>query len=80
MENIDGRRIPAHTDITISKPSMAQLVVRDLDEDVKRRRKRRAERRGRSTRPALQRSGVSVLDTNIFSGLMFSVGLDCPLV
>lgn len=33
----------------LSKRSMAQLIVRDLEEDVKRRLKARARRHGRST-------------------------------
>jgi len=33
----------------ISNPAMAQLIVRDLEEDVKRRLQKRARRHGRST-------------------------------
>src|SRR5690349_1299694 len=39
----------AHGDIVISPDSMAQLVVRDLEEEVKKRLQRRARRNGRST-------------------------------
>lgn len=41
----DGR----YTDIMLSDQRMAQLVVRNLEDEVKRRLQRRAKRHGRST-------------------------------
>jgi plasmid stability protein len=82
------RAIATDVDIMISNNAVAQLVVRDLEEDVKKRLQRRARRHGRSTEAEVREilraavAGESSVSSALGSRLAerFSkIGLDEPI-